>query len=220
MANLISVQERLKKLDEVYPGWDTQVYDYYEKRGEVESDEQEKILDEFSKLVDTTIQEAQENKLEKDEILKLFEGRAVAPIIEVFVSAELDLFWACQPLVELEKRDKYMAERVLDLIWEQYIVRFNEDLQPYQLKRKEFERLCVELQYFTDKCIRRQLHQSTIETDFKKRAGLSSEVCQYFTDKINANWTDLKLNYIIQELREVKRITREPRTLERKHTEN
>lgn len=200
-----NVQDGLKKMDNTYPDWETQIYQYFEEKKELAEGEK-KILEEFRTLVDRTIQYALDHKLTIEETLKPFEQRKCKQVVQVFVSGELDLFWACQPLAEIEKKDKYIAENILDLILEQYILRFNKELQPYQLSKKEFRKLCVELQYFTDECIRRQLHPIAMEEDFKRRSGLSPEVCRQFIGKVDANWTDLKLNYIIDELGEMKNV--------------
>lgn len=200
-TNISKIIDRLNSLS---PEWDETVFNYYNSREKTnESSELKEILSSFYELMDTTTACAREENLSKGEVMKPFEDLKCHPIIKSFVLRQLQLYWACIPLTTLEKENPYEAERLLDLVWDQYVIRFSGDkldsLQ-YPISLEDFEALCDELDDFADECVQTPLSSSAIYSKLTTEARLSPPLSQHLVNKINRDWTDLKLNYIIGQL--------------------
>ena len=197
------VKKILANLNEQYPEWDSFVYNYYEKNEGAQNKDDETILEDFSKLIDEIIKETRQKRSTRKKTFSEFKELKCQKVIEVFVLSKLRLFWACRPIVEMEKENSYEIEQLLDVIWEQYVLRFSEDeleKRKYFLPPKEFDELCIALDGFVDNCVRRQLSSKAIYSKLETEAELSPEICTYLVEKIERDWTELKLNYIIKQM--------------------
>ena len=200
-----NVDKILNDLKAINPEWDSIVYNFYEKDEKV-ANENEKILKLFSQFMDAFVQEAREKGLTQEQIFAAYKDLKCSEVINVFAFAQLRLFWACIPVNELEEKDYYAVEQVLDIIWNQYILRFSGNelyKRQYPIALQEFKELCKALDRFVDDCIQKQLSAKAIYARLQKEANLASNVCQYLVDKFEQDWTELKLNYIIKQLRAI-----------------
>lgn len=208
-ANISQIIEKLKSLS---PEWDETVFNYYNSREPAnETAELKEILSYFYQLMDTTTACAREENLSKDEVMKPFANLKCQKIISTFVLHQLQLYWACIPLTTLEKDNPYEAERLLDLVWDQYVIRFSGDKLDslkYPILPEEFEALCSELDNFADECVQTPLSSSAIYSKLTTEAKLSPSLSQHLVNKINCDWTELKLNYIISQLYSLRKAVR------------
>ena len=197
------VQKLIDKLNKQSPEWETIVYDYYEEKKGLQGKE-ETVLQGFLQLIDAIVKEVREKHIGQEEALEPFKDMKCAKVIQVFLIAELRLFWACFPIVGLEKENYYEVEELIDVVWDQYVLRFSgEELKnrKYRLTEDEFEEFCMALDSFVDDCVQMQLSAKAIYSKLEDEVKLSASVCRYLTEKIERDWTELKLNYIIKQLR-------------------
>ena len=196
-------QKIIDKLNKQSPEWETIVYDYYEENKGLQGNE-ESILQEFSKLIEAIVKEIREKHIGQESAFNEYKDMKCGQVIKVFLSAELRLFWACFPIVELEKKDYYEGEQLIDIVWDQYVLRFGGDelkKRKYPLTEGEFEDFCAALDSFVDECVLMQLTSKAIYSKLEDEVKLPPSVCRYLTDKVDRDWTELKLNHIIKQLR-------------------
>lgn len=195
------IQEQLDWMHINFPDWDSKILSITSNENKAVNEK--KMMDGFTKLMNLTAETAKADKLTKEETVALFEGLTCKNMIEDLLESHLGLWWASRPLCELEKKNPYEAERLLDIIWSQYVVRFdsrNTDMSTYPITENEFDALCIEIDNFADECVKRQLTSAAIRARLQKRTDMSTELIQYLTDKMDRDWTELKLNYIIYQL--------------------
>lgn len=193
----------LNELKTINPEWDSIIYDFYEEDKKVPKEDEE-ILKTFSRFIDAFVQEVKEKGISQEKAFEIYKNLKCSQVINVFAFAQLRLFWACIPINELEKQDYYAVEQVLDIIWNQYVLRFSgKELykRQYPITVQEFQELCKALDRFVDDCVQKQLSAKAIYTRLQSEADLAPNVCQYLVDKFEQDWTELKLNYIIKQLR-------------------
>ena len=142
----------LNELKTINPEWDSIIYDFYEEDKKVPKEDEE-ILKTFSRFIDAFVQEVKEKGISQEKAFEIYKNLKCSQVINVFAFAQLRLFWACIPINELEKQDYYAVEQVLDIIWNQYVLRFSgKELykRQYPITVQEFQELCKALDRFVD----------------------------------------------------------------------
>ena len=199
------IMKSLEVLNTNYPHWDNTVFNYYEDNDQLDhnSPELKNTLESFYHLIKAIISNAKKSNLTEDQIFAPFQTFKCKKIIHVFVYRKLRLYWATIPLAELEKKNVYAAESLVDIIWDQYVVRFSShklETFEYPISEEEFKTLCQEIDRFADECIQSELSAPAIYTKLTTETNLSPSLSQYLTNKIDRDWTELELNFIITQL--------------------
>lgn len=124
------------------------------------------------------------------------------------VSNSLQFYFCFSALRRLEEKDRTALQGLLAAVYEKYIVRFERgylnQIKPEECDREEWNEIADRMDYLTDFYVSRSYTRKGIAADLMYESGLQEETCEYWADLIDKNYLLLKLNYITQELEELK----------------
>lgn len=113
-----------------------------------------------------------------------------------------------EPLRKLDSQDRVALKGMLTSIYQKYIVR----LEPGYVKRlklegcrsEELQEMAQAMDYLTDFYVSRSYTRWGIIRDLLDESGLSEESCDYWAELIEQNYMQLKMNYIVESLENIK----------------
>lgn len=113
-----------------------------------------------------------------------------------------------EPLRKLDSQDRVALKGILTSIYQKYIVR----LEPGYVKRlklegcrsEELQEMAQAMDYLTDFYVSRSYTRWGIIRDLLDESGLSEESCDYWAELIEQNYMQLKMNYIVESLENIK----------------
>ena len=113
------------------------------------------------------------------------------------------------PLRKLENRDKTALKGLLTAIYQKYIVRLERgylrQLHLEECTNEELYEIARYMDSMTDFYVSRGYTRQGIIQDLQDETGLSMDACGYWADLIEQNYMLLKLNYIVEELEDIKK---------------
>ena len=175
---------------------------------DVDSDipeEVEPVLASLSKFLAEAATEVRRGAIEETEIIKLF-PQNLHPLIQKLLDSRLKVFHAFAPLCALYAESHFKAENLIDQIWQQYVIRFNPDRRierPANMTDEDMSDLEGALDAFADFCIVRMFHYDAIVQRIKQTANLPDDLCAYVARKIDRDYQELRMNYIISRLEQM-----------------
>lgn len=205
MQNEKRISEILQKLWADDGQWEAFVLDE-EKEGE------EEVIEKIRRLLRMLRQELKEGdeeeireylgreKLRKETIDKLVEK----------AKGMLQLYEEFRFLRELERKDDTALKGLLSAAYQKYIVRFEPGYLNHMAAEKYDEEKLLDIvrdmDILTDYYISRSYTRQGMMRDLQDETGLSWENCEYWAELIDGNYQALKMNYIVEELREIRKM--------------
>lgn len=183
--------------------WDTEVSEYLDnddESGKKSFDQLIEVLTQFISLI-------RDDKVTKEYLEQLFieyKHYKSYKYIITFVWNRISIYSDYSPLREAFRLDKFKAQKILEIIWEEYIYRLN----PY-LNWKDklvieddsiYENLANRLGKYVSRSVRYSLTYEAMVDSLKKESELPEELCRYIAKRIDENMKELKINYIIDRL--------------------
>ena len=198
------IKEILKDLNGKYPDWDKEVTSI------LSNDEhndnigvQSGTLDMFTDTLKRIVKLANEDSIPLEEVLSVFEECKCFEYAKIYISRSMHNYDGFRPLRELEKTGFLNTKSIIDLIWTSYIIRYD----PYldfttinAINEDDYLSVASRLDAFSDMCVARQLCKSSIKKNLIDETGLSDDVCEYITEKIDTDFDKLRLNFIIERI--------------------
>lgn len=128
--------------------------------------------------------------------------------IENYVDDMLNLYYASEPLRELERENPARIRTAVDYIFERVVLRFESGYEKsydkYEFKTEEAFTECANvLDSLTTFVVSRNLHKATMTEVIYDNIRLTKENCQYIADKINENFVLLQRKLIVGRLYEL-----------------
>lgn len=204
-----TANERLASAMEAFtqqhPDWEQQLDQIMENADLDIPKEAEPTLASLSRFLAEAAAEVRCRAIEETEILKLF-PQNLYPLVQDLLNSRLKIFHAFVPLCALYEENRSKAENLIDQIWQQYVVRFNPNRKierPNNMTDEDMSDLECALDAFADFCIVRMFHYDAIVQRIKQTAGLPDDLCAYIARKIERDYQDLRMNYIISRLEQM-----------------
>ena len=197
------IKDMFERISNKYKEWDILIVKVL--NNEEDSSEGLKALEEFTDILKQIIEMLKNESVSMDEIQNLFENYACKEHAIKYIDAHLRTYHSFDAIRKLEKDDIYKAKRCIDQIWESYILRYNpyfDNQENRLLSDTEYRSVAREIDRLTDLCIERNFHILAISKQFEEKSGLSGELCNYISQKIDENFEKLKLSYIIYNITE------------------
>lgn len=199
MLNLIN--DLFKGLENKHPDWDEIIVKILENEEKAENSVS--ILEELTSILNQVIEMIKKEDVSKEEVDVLFQEYKCKDYAIRYVNAVLQTYYNFDALRKLEQDDIYKAKKCIDQIWESYILRYN----PYFINQDnlllsdtEYRNVAKEIDRITDFCIERNFHVFAISKQFEDKSGLSSELCDYVSKRMDEDFEKLKLSYVIYNL--------------------
>lgn len=136
------------------------------------------------------------------EFLKLFPEKYHSVIRELS-EPHLRIFRAFAPLQAVYEESPAKAENLIDQIWQQYVIRFNPRRKierPGGMSDDDMANLEGVLNAYAEYCVVRTLHYDAIIYRIQSEANLSDGLSAYIARKIDMDYQNLRLNYIVSQL--------------------
>lgn len=200
---LTKITQAVTAFTRKYPKWDDVITNYFDSDDNEASAYDQAIMDEFSDILKDTIDVAKEHELDIQELGEVFKNFTCWPFLEKYIKIKLGTFYEYSPLRKIANEDIYKAKYCVDLMWSSYILRFNPHMvfdDQIPMNEEDFKGVASQLDRFTDRCISRQLHRSSVIIELKEDSNLPQTLCEYIADKIEMDYNQIKLNYIIYRL--------------------
>lgn len=185
--------------------WEELVLDE-DKEGEDEISEQ------IQQLYRILRQELKEG--DKDEVcIYLQKEKLQQKVIDALIrraQGMLSFYKAFSFLRNLEKRNEDALKGMLASVYQKYIVRYEPGYLNQMVNEKyDKERLTDvvnRINYLTEFYVSRSYNVFGMMRDLQDETGLSWESCEYWAELIDQNYQVLKMNYILEELKEIRRM--------------
>lgn len=121
----------------------------------------------------------------------------------------LEFYRAFSFLRELERKDQTELKGLLSCLYQKYIVRYEPGYLRYISDGKYDEDIVEDvanrIEYLSNYYVGRSYTMQGMLRDLQDETGLSKENCEYWADLIDRNYHDLKMNCILDELREIRK---------------
>lgn len=166
------------------------------------SEEMEPTAEAFSKFLSEACAEIKRETIKEAEFFKLFPERFHAALPKL-TDSHLQVFRAFVPLRNVYGESPSKAETLIDQIWQQYVIRFNPRRKierPNGMTDDDMSNLESALNSFAEYCGIRMLHYDAIIQRIKLEINLPDGLCAYIARKIDKDYQELRLNYIVSRL--------------------
>lgn len=187
--------------------------DQWEMKFMTERKEEEGELDRrINQLLGVLRQElkTEEPKVVEESLQSMGMGEALA---EKLVKRALEMLWLYQKLStlrELEDQDEKALRGLLSTVYSMSVVRSEPGYLKQLVNDKYNKETMLEvvacIANLTDYYVAKSYTRRGMVKDLGDESGLSVENCEYWAELIEQNFLVLKMNYIVSELQEIKRL--------------
>lgn len=188
-----------------HPDWEQQLNQIMEDMDSGISKEVEPIIVSLNEFLAEAATEVRCGAIDETEILKRFPQNLYS-LVQNLLNSHLSVFHAFAPLCVLYAESRSKAENLIDQIWQQYVIRFNPDRKiecPNNMTDEDMSDLEGALDSFADFCIVRMFHYDAIVQRIKQAANLPNDLCAYIARKIDRDYQELRMNYIIYHIEQL-----------------
>ena len=198
------IKHALDELTKKFPNWDTDVLKYLEN----DKKDGKEAFDRLTEILLQVVSQIRDKNITKEELEKIFSDykqfNCFDHIIS-FVWNRVSVYTDYSLLRESCQSDKYLAQKIFDIIWDENIYRFNPYLnwnEKLKLNYDDslFDNLVERLNRYVTRCVRFSLTFDAMVEGLKKDSDLPDEMCRYIAKKIDENMKELKLNFILERL--------------------
>ena len=197
------VHQLLGELNKKYPQWDVEVSEYLETDTDTPNEPYKHLTD----ILKQIILQIRDKKLVRDDLTQIFseyKQYKCYDYIVTFVWNRINLYSDYSLLRETHETDKYMAQKIIDIIWDEIIFRFNPYLDWEERLKIDndstYRNLAKRLDIYVTKCVRFSLTYDAMVKTLENESEMPEELCRYVAKKVEENMRDLKINYILDRL--------------------
>lgn len=189
-----------------YPDWIQQLSQIAESTDPDIPKEKEPILTALDKFLFVACTEIKSDAFKETELLDLF-PQELHSFVQKLIDVHLKIFRDFAPLHAMYRENRPKAENIIDQIWQQYVIRFN-PLRKIEcssgMTDKDLENLEGALDGFAEYCGVRMLHYDAIVRRIKQETNLPNDLCAYIARKIEKDYQEIRMNYIVSRLEDLK----------------
>lgn len=196
------IKTAMEGLTQNYPEWIQLLDKYVEEPDSEFPEELEATRRALAKFLSDACAEIKRGAIGETEFLKLFDEKyhsAIQKLSEPY----LRVFRAFAPLQAVYDESPAKAENLIDQIWQQYVIRFNPRRKierPGDMTDDDMANLEGVLNSYAEYCVVRTLHYDAIIYRIQSEANLSDGLSAYIARKIDTDYQNLRLNYIVSQL--------------------
>ena len=199
------IRAAMEDFTQQYPDWVQQLNQIAEYSDDGIPEEMKPILTSLTKLLSVACTEIKHRAIEETEFFKFFPQK-LHPFVQKLIEPRLRVFHAFAPLCALYGENHAKAENIIDQIWQQYVIRFNpyrKIERPNNMTDADMSNLENALNAFAEYCGVRMLHYDAIIRRIKQEAALPNGLCAYIARKVDKDYQEIRMNYIISRLEDL-----------------
>ena len=197
-----STREILQTIKKQDSEWEEKIKRYL---SDDDNNTEDELTEQFWKMMDSLCNAIRDGDGEKEEALDLF-GQGIKKEIDNLLSNELRPYYGFKKKKknEIDNADQLM--NLIDLLWPQYIVKRNPAFKldksrySFHVSEEEIEEFVITLAAIVDHCISTLLNYEGMIYIIRRQTGLSEEMSSYIARKIERNYEELRINFIIKRL--------------------
>ncbi|MCM1541285.1 MAG: hypothetical protein NC121_08485 [Blautia sp.] len=206
MQNGKNISELIQKLQTGGTQWQELVSDE-------NSEGDNKVVQQIRRLYRMLRQELKEG--DEEEIrMYLQQEQLRQEVIDALIkrTKEMLVFYrAFSPLRELENKNKEALKGLISAVYQKYVVRYEPGylnrIAADQYDREHLADVVERINYLTEFYVSRSYNMPGMMRDMQDETGLSPDSCTYWAEIIEQNYQALKMNYILEELKEIRRMS-------------
>jgi len=197
-----STREILQTIKKKDSEWEEKIKRYL---SDDDNNTEDELTEQFWKMMDSLCNAIRDGDGEKEEALDLF-GQGIKKEIDNLLSNALRPYYGFKFIRknEIDNADQLM--NLIDLLWPQYIVKRNPAFKldksrySFHVSEEEIEEFVITLAAIVDHCISTLLNYEGMIYIIRRQTGLSEEMSSYIARKIERNYEELRINFIIKRL--------------------
>ena len=200
------IRAAMKEFTQQYPDWVQQLNQIAECSGNGIPEEMEPIHTSLTQLLSVACTEIKRGAIEETEFFKFF-PQELHPFVQKLIEPRLRVFHAFAPLCALYGENPAKAENIIDQIWQQFVIRFNpyrKIERPNSMTDADMSNLENALDAFAKYCGVRMFHYDAIIQRIKQVAALPDGLCAYIARKVDKDYQEIRMNYIVSRLENLK----------------
>lgn len=196
--------EYLEKIIELYgDNWREKLDTYLKQEEDDEKDDNESYIEEFLDAYKEVVIESNESEMKKVE--EIINNDLLFHNIKIHVEDMLKIYYAAESLRILQVKDIRLAEKLVDSIFEQCIIRLNPAIiaqyKEFEIASEDvFRSLASVLASLSTFSVKNNLYIDEITNVIYRNTRLSKTMCRYISGKIDKNFEQLRLMLIMQKL--------------------
>lgn len=200
--------EYLEKIIELHGDKWREKLDIYLKQEEDDEkddkkDDNESYIEDFLDAYKEVVIENNESEMKKVE--EIINNDLLFHNIKMHVEDMLRVYYAAESLRILQVKDIKLAEKLVDSVFEQCIIRLNpaiiEQYNKFEIASEDaFRSLVSVLASLSSFSVKNNLYIDEIAKVIYRNTRLSKTMCQYISKKIDENFEELRLMLIMQKL--------------------
>lgn len=113
-------------------------------------------------------------------------------------------------LRDLENKNKETLKGLISTVYQKYIIRYEPGylnrMAADKYDREQLAYIADNINYLTEYYVSRSFNMPGMTRDLQDETGLSLDSCTYWAEIIEQNYQVLKMNYILEELKEIRRM--------------
>lgn len=203
---LNDIRDKIEGIKNQNPNWEETVEQYFSDPAK--QNPAPKAIEDFYHSLDWVYAEAKDNDVLLNQALVFFPENMRA-LAEKMLNNRLNRYRAFKPIRNIQEEHKSSFEPFIDSIWAQYVIRFNpafsvseEFRNKFNLSEEDAEAFMRSLDNLAMYCVSNLLNYDAILDTVAERTGLDKDsvYVNYIARKIDKDYTDLRLNYIVSQL--------------------
>ena len=197
-----SARGMIQKIKNQDSEWEEKIKKYL---SDEDNNTESELTEQFWEIMDSLCDAIRNGEGKKEAALDLF-GQGLKDEVNNLLSNALRPYYGFEFIRknELDNADELM--NLIDSIWPQYIEKRNPAFKldrsrySFQVTEEEIEEFVVTLSAIVDHCISTLLNYEGMIYIIRRQTGVSEEMSSYIARKIERNFEELRINFIIKRL--------------------
>lgn len=198
MENILKM---IEEMDQTLPEWRESVKNYYKKTSDEISDEH---MEGYADLLNRICDEITSGTLDESDAIEVFHDEELKGYVQKTIFEKLRPFRAFAPIRKHEKENLSAIKYMFDVMWEQYVVRFNPkiNIDPVDsITEDEIGEIMRTMDALADFCVSRTYSYEGILDEISTRFRISDELSEYLAKRIDRDYQKIQMNYLIRRIR-------------------
>lgn len=195
------IKNKIDLLNKQDPAWQKRITDYLKDQDSSQLDAD--LLQAFYELLSIVYNGFKEESLEREDTLSVFDDELRKQVGHM-VDNRLNSYYTFMPLRLKESDSIIQIEQFVDNIWAQFVLRFNPKItkeNDLNINEEQVVALMAGIDSLAMHCVSRLLTYNGIVELIAEKTEMGEEFCNYLARKIDKDFNELRLNYLVRKIR-------------------
>ena len=197
------IKKQLEELQNAYETWESDVLN--SMRGELQGEVVPESVKSYIAILDDIYKGIIRGSIKETEVKDLFSDELWTETKKL-LDNRLRSYHAFEPIRNSTADQKFQVEQLIDSIWALYVIRFdpeNDVKNVLNMTAEQAEELMMAIDAISMYCVSKLYNYNGIVNEVRERTGLSDEWATYLARKIDRDFNELRLNFIVNNIAKI-----------------